>query len=128
MGRPAKLTKYSVENALAKTRSVTGAAAYAGVNRRSFQRAMQRFGIAFAAPSDRFAALLEPVAAKRTPTTAPEPVAIPAKPVEPKPRPEKNILKLSVNDFTGHCCGDAGRTSFAGTYGLLGRYHRLRSK
>jgi hypothetical protein len=77
MGRPPKLTKFSVEYVLANSRSVTGAAAYAGVNRRSFQRAMQRFGIAFDAPSDRFAALLEPVAAKRTPTTEPEPVAIP---------------------------------------------------
>jgi len=89
---------------------------------------MHRFGLAFAAPSDRFAALLEPVAARPMPTTEPERVAIPAKPVEPKPRPERNILKLSVNDFTGHCCGDAGHTSFVRTYGLLGRYHRLRSK
>jgi len=126
MGRPAKLTKYSVEYALAKTRAVTGAAAYAGVNRRSFQRAMQRFGLAFAAVSDRFTALLEPVAARPMPTTEPEPVAIPAKPVEPKLRLEKNILKLSVNDFTGQCCGDAGRTSFV--YGLLPRYRRLRGK
>src|SRR5215469_7207232 len=119
MGRPAKITKYSVENALAKTRSVTGAAVYAGVNRRSFQRAMQRFGIAFAAPPGRFAALLEPVAA---PTIEPEPVVIPAKPVEP--RPERNILKPSLNDFTGHSCGDAGRGSFAAEE-QLARYHKV---
>ena len=128
MGRPAKLTKYSVENALANSRSVTGAAAYAGVNRRSFQRAMQRFGVAFAADPERLTLLFEPVAAKPIPTTGPEPVEILAKPVEPKPAPEKNILKLSANDFTGHYCGDTGRTSFVGSYGLLDRYQRLRGK
>ena len=87
MGRPPKLTKFSVENALANSRSVTAAASYAGVNRRSLQRAMQRFGITFAAASDRVKALLEPAAVKPEQAADPEPVAIPAPmPVEPKPR------------------------------------------
>ena len=106
MGRPAKLTKYSVEYALGKTRSVTGAAAYAGVNRRSFQRAMQRFGVAFAAASDCFTGPFNPVAAK--PTQVTEPLETPTKPVEPKPVPERNILSLSAADFAGHCHGDLG--------------------
>ena len=123
MARPAKLTKFSAENALARTGSVTGAAAYSGVSRRTFQRFMRANGIVFVAAKDRFDALLEPVSSKAT-----EPLETSTKPVEPKPMPERNIPKLSVNDFTGHCFGDAGRTSLAGTYGLLGRYHRLRSK
>ena len=123
MARPAKLTKFSAENALARTGSVTGAAAYSGVSRRTFQRFMRANGIVFVAAKDRFDALLEPVSSKTT-----EPLETSVKPVEPKPMAERNIPKLSVNDFTGHCFGDAGRTSFAGTYGLLGRYHRLRSK
>ena len=128
MGRPAKLTKYSIENALARAGSVTGAAAYAGVNRRSFQRGMQRFGVAFAAASDRFAVLFERVAAKPTPTTELERVAIPAKPVEPTPSPERNILRLSATDFAGPCRGDAGRSHFASADGLLDHYHGLRGK
>jgi len=125
MARPAKLTKYSIENALANSRSVTGAAAYAGVNRRTFQRAMRRFGIFFAAASDRFTGLLEPVAA--TPTQGTDPVEIPTKPVEPKHRPDRDILKLSVNDFTGPYRGDAGRGSFAARADEQpARYHKLK--
>jgi hypothetical protein len=123
MARPVKLTKFSAENALARTGSVTGAAAYSGVSRRTFQRFMRANGIVLVAAKDRFDALLEPVSSQAT-----EPLETSTKPVEPKPMAERNIPKLSVNDFTGHCFGDAGRTSFAGTYGLLGRYHRLRSK
>ena len=123
MARPVKLTKFSAEHALARTGSVTGAAAYSGVSRRTFQRFMRANGIVVVAAIDRFDALLEPVSSKAT-----EPLETSTKPVEPKPMAERNIPKLSVNDFTGHCFGDAGRTSFAGTYGLLGRYHRLRSK
>ena len=123
MARPVKLTKFSAEHALARTGSVTGAAAYSGVSRRTFQRFMRANGIVFVAAKDRFDALLEPVSSKAT-----EPLEASTKPVEPKPMAERNIPKLSVNDFTGHCFGDAGRTSLAGTYGLLGRYHRLRSK
>jgi len=128
MGRPAKLTKYSVENALAKTGSVTAAADYAGVNRRSFQRAMRRFGVAFAAVSDHLATLLEPVAAQSTPDIRPELIEAPTVPVEPKHRPERNILRLTASDFAGPCYGDAGRPSFTGADGLLTRYHRLRGK
>ena len=126
MARPVKLTKFSAENALARTGSVTGAAAYSGVSRRTFQRFMRAKGIFFVAAKDRFDALLEPVSSKPTPTA--EPLETPTKPGEAKPMAERNILKLSVNEFAGHCCGDAGRTSLGGTYGLLGRYHRLRSK
>ena len=127
MGRPPKLTKYSVEYALAKTRSVTGAAVYAGVNRRSFPRAMQRFGVAFAAASDCFTALLEPVAANLTQAT--EPVEIPTKRAEPRHGPERNILKLSVTDFIGPYRGDALRGRFAASADeQLARYHRLKGR
>ena len=41
MGRPEKLTKHSIHNAIARNSTFTAAAAYAGVNRRTFQRAMK---------------------------------------------------------------------------------------
>ena len=126
MARPAKLTKFSAENALARTGSVTGAAAYSGVSRRTLQRFMRANGIVLVAAKDCFDTLLESVSSK--PTQVTEPLETPTKPGEAKPMAERNILKLSVNEFAGHCCGDAGRTSLGGTYGLLGRYHRLRSK
>jgi len=119
MARPVKLTKFSAEHALARTGSVTGAAAYSGVSRRTFQRFMRANGIVLVAAKDCFDTLLESVSSKPTQVTEPG---------EAKPMAERNILKLSVNEFAGHCCGDAGRTSLGGTYGLLGRYHRLRSK
>ena len=129
MARPLKLTKFSVQNALAQSGSVTAAAVYSGVNRRSFQRAMQRFGIAFAAAPDRFKALLEPAEVKLEQVAEPEPAASPTPmPVEPKPRPERNILRLSANDFSGTYIAGAGRPSFAGADGLIARYHRLRGK
>ena len=123
MARPPKLTRFSVENALARTRSVTAAAVYSGVGRRTFQRTMRRLGIVFGAGKDSFDALFEAnVAGVTKPAQATEAVAIAAKTVESRPRPEKNALKLTAADFAGPCRGDAARS----VEGQFARYHRLR--
>src|SRR5215469_4446502 len=80
MARSLKLTKFSAENALAKAGSVTDAALYAGVNRRTLQRAMKRFGIRFVAVSEHSAASIQ-----SPPTDVAKPQQVSAS-VEPKPR------------------------------------------
>ena len=126
MARPPKLTRFSVENALARTRSVTAAAAYSGVGRRTFQRTMRRLGIVFGAGKDSFDALFEAnVAGVTKPGQATEAVAIAAKTVESRGRPEKNALRLSAADFCGSNLGEVRRSlRAAGT--MEDRYRRLR--
>jgi len=52
---------------------------------------------------------------------------VPPKPVEPKPQPEKNLLRLTAADFCGPNRGDAGRASSAGSADKqLARYRRLK--
>jgi hypothetical protein len=77
--------------------------------------------IVFVAAKDRFDALLEPVSSKAT-----EPLEASTKPVEPKPVPERNILRLFAADFAGPYRGNVGGEGFAGADRLSGRYRRLR--
>jgi hypothetical protein len=128
MARPVKLTKFSVENALARTGSVSRAAEYAGVGRRTFQRAMQRFGLGFGAVSDRFGSLYESASTHASETAQDvAPVEAPTKPVELKSKSEKTLPRLIAADFSGTFRGDAGRENFATSLdNQSARYRRLK--
>jgi hypothetical protein len=111
-------------HALHRIGTVTGAAEYVGVSRRTFQRTMRRFGLRIDAPeSDPDTHPVPAISpSKETPQFA-EPVV--AESVQSPPKREPNILRLTVRDFTGRNFGDAGR-SRPDANSFEARYRRLK--
>jgi hypothetical protein len=112
MGRAQKLTKHVLLIALQTTGTVAGAARYLGVNRRTVQRTLKRLQLENVTPespiemrSDALSAASEPL------------------PSQCRAEPEGNILRYSINDYTGSCRGDVGvaGSHTRSTDGLLAR-------
>ena len=124
MGRKRKLTKRTLLNALLAARTVTGAAQQLGVDRRTVQRSLGRYGIRFDALLGGFTALSEPASTNDAPILE---VASRANPTARKATAEANILRPKAADFSGRWFGDAGRGSRAATAEeQIARYRRLR--
>jgi hypothetical protein len=118
-GRPAKVSKYRLLNAISRSFNVTEVARYLRVDRTTVYNTALRHGISLSTELRDFS----------TPDSAPEaPVSQPCEPVttqEDPPKQEPNALRLSVSDFTGRNCGDVG-SSRPDANSYEARYRRLK--
>lgn len=110
MSRQPKLTKWSIENALRRWRTVSEAARQLGLDRRTFQRSMKRLGVDRDAVTSRKATDQPNVAPAHTeqetarlvdPKRDPEPAPAPARP---------DARRLTATDFSGACLGESTRS------------------
>jgi len=119
MGRPAKVTKHSLVIALSRSPSITQAARYLGVDRHTVYDTAKRFGVDLSTELMRFSTPFPTSEAQDLPSTLPE--QPPA--VEQGARPEGDIRRFRMADYTGPYRGDTGgRRKTA----LLDRYERLK--
>lgn len=102
MSREPKLTKWSIEHALLRFRTVSEAARQLGVDRRTLQRSLKRLGV----DKD---AVLKPIAA---PHAAPAvPLLVPAAPkyATPPPEPAPSVPGERKHELDGCWCGKQHR-------------------
>lgn len=124
MGRPAKVTKYSLDIALSRSLNIAQTARYLAVDRHTVYDAAKRFGVDLSTLSKRFSTQDQPNPAPATPESSSPPMH-PQALIGQTVNPQGDIRRFRLADYTGPYRGDA---SGLRTTGLLGRYHRLRGK
>jgi hypothetical protein len=119
-GRPLKVTKFSLLNAISRCLTIADTARCLGVDRHTVYSAAKRFEVDL---STVFQPNPTPATVPSLPPFAPEPAKpMYAEPPPRAPRPEPNALRLTADDFTGRNLGDTGSRAVD----MGSRYSRLK--
>jgi hypothetical protein len=124
MGRPVKVTKYSLLNAVSRSPNIAQTARYLGVDRHTVYDAARRFGVDLSTAFERSSTQYQ---RNSTPAT-PEPSSLPIqlqRTVEECLKRHDDTRRFRLADYTGPYRGDAGGLR---TNSLLDRYQRLKGK
>lgn len=119
MGRPAKVTKYSLQIALSRSLNIAQTARYLAVDRHTVYDAAKRFGVNLSTAFERFST---PLPAAEAPEQSAPPLAPPGLPKSPIP-PSGDARRFALADYTGPNRGDVSKLR---TRGFLDRYRALR--
>jgi len=94
MGRPSKVTKHSLLNALSHSVSIAQAARYLDVDRHTVYDAAKRFGVDLSTALNRFPTVPHVYLTQ-------EPSGVPPVVDSPPIKPERDIRRLTADDFNG---------------------------
>lgn len=122
MGRPAKVTKHSLDIALSRSLNVAQVARYLAVDRHTVYDAAERFGVDLSTAFERFSTQEQLSPAPATPEPSSQPIQ--SQPVvEQAPKPQIDLRRFRLAEYMGPYRGDVSSSAVSG---LPSRYQKLR--